>query len=112
MKFYGNYKRILLNETVDQYHRPYILKKYKNCVFFGRMTEGKKEEGILHYFSGKCFQGTFKEDQKHYGLEVDQKELYLGSFKKGLRHGEGILKTAEALMVGTFTYGQFTTVSK
>ena len=56
MQYYGNYKRMLLNETtVDQHHRPYILKKYKNCVFFGRMTDGKKEEGILHYFSGKCF---------------------------------------------------------
>lgn len=61
MKYYGSYKRILLGDmSVDEYHRPYTLKKYKNCVFFGKMTDGKKEEGILHYFSGKCFEGTFK----------------------------------------------------
>ena len=40
------------------------LKKYKNCVFFGHMNNGRKEEGILHYFNGKCFEGKFKEDQK------------------------------------------------
>ena len=32
------------------------------------MHEGKKEKGILHYFSGKCFEGKFKDDQKEFGL--------------------------------------------
>ena len=36
----------------------------------------------------------------------------MGEFRKGLRHGHGILKTSEALMAGTFTYGDFTTVQK
>lgn len=69
------------------------------------MNQNKKEEGILHYFNGKCFEGFFKEDQKEFGLEIDEEEMYIGSFKKGLRHGEGILKTSEILSVGTFTQG-------
>jgi hypothetical protein len=40
-------------------------------VFFGHINNSKKEKGILHYFNGKCFEGTFKEDQKQYGLEID-----------------------------------------
>jgi hypothetical protein len=35
------------------------------------MADGQKEEGILHYFNGKCFEGRFKDDQKDYGLEID-----------------------------------------
>ena len=112
MHYYGSYQKILLQEQEAQVHRPYTLKKYKNCVFFGRMQDGKKEEGILHYFAGKCYEGRFRDDQKDFGLEIDDKELYLGEFKKGLRHGEGILKTAEALFVGRFTYGDFSTASQ
>jgi len=48
-----------------------MLKKYKNCIFFGKMVEGVKVEGILHYFGGKCFEGRFRDDQKDYGLEID-----------------------------------------
>lgn len=112
MHYYGNYQKIFLQEQEVQVHRPYTLKKYKNCVFFGKMHDGKKEEGILHYFNGKTYEGRFRDDQKDYGLEIDDKELYLGEFKKGLRHGEGILKTAEALLVGRFTYGEFSTSSQ
>lgn len=61
MKFYGNYRKMLLTDNDDhQYHIPFTLKKYKNCVFFGRMTDGKKDQGILHYFNGKCYEGKFK----------------------------------------------------
>ena len=113
MQFYHDYKRVYTEEQVDrEVHRPYMLKKYKNCIFFGRMEGGKKDEGTLHYFNGKCFEGKFKDDQKLFGLEIDDQELYLGQFRKGLRHGHGILKTSEALMAGTFTYGEFTTVQK
>ena len=105
MAYFGNYQKIYLQEQETQVHRPYTLKKYKNCVFFGRMLDGKKEEGILYYFNGKCFEGRFRDDQKQYGLQIDEKQLYLGEFRKGLRQGEGILKTTEALHVGRFTYG-------
>ena len=72
IQYYGNYRRIFIENTHDEgVHKPYTLKKYKNCVFFGHMTEGKKEKGILHYFNGKCFEGNFKDDQKLYGLEID-----------------------------------------
>lgn len=87
MNFYSNYKKIYLKEQEVQVHHPYTLKKYKNCVFFGRILDGKKHEGILHYFNGKCFEGKFKDDQKDYGLQIDEKELYLGNYRKGLRHG-------------------------
>lgn len=88
INYYGRYKRVLLSHKVEEtVHQPYTLKKYKNCVFFGHMSQNKKEEGILHYFNGKCFEGVFKEDQKEYGLEIDEGEMYLGTFKKGLRHG-------------------------
>ncbi len=60
MAFYSNYKKISLQEDENEIHHPYTLKKYKNCVFFGRMLDGKKHEGILHYFNGKCFEGKFK----------------------------------------------------
>lgn len=55
MAYFGSYQKIYLHEQETQIHRPYTLKKYKNCVFFGRMIDGKKEEGILYYFNGKCF---------------------------------------------------------
>ncbi len=55
MTYFGSYQKIYLQEQETQVHRPYTLKKYKNCVFFGRMIDGKKEEGILYYFNGKCF---------------------------------------------------------
>jgi hypothetical protein len=42
MAFFGNYQKIYLQEQETQVHRPYTLKKYKNCVFFGRMVDGKK----------------------------------------------------------------------
>jgi hypothetical protein len=65
MRFYGKYRRILITETeTKEEHRPFTLKKYKNCVFFGKMNDGKKIEGVLHYFNGKCFEGKFKDDQK------------------------------------------------
>lgn len=102
---------MIAEERKDQ-HQPYTLKKYKNCVFFGRMNDGKKQEGVLHYFSGKCFEGRFRQDQKQYGLEIDDQELYLGDFKKGLRHGEGVLKTSQTLYVGSFTYGEFSTLAQ
>lgn len=105
MAYFGSYQKIYLQEHQTQVHRPYTLKKYKNCVFFGKMVDAKKDEGILYYFNGKCFEGRFKDDQKEFGLEIDEKELYLGEFRKGLRHGEGILKTTESLFVGRFTYG-------
>jgi hypothetical protein len=60
MNFYSNYRKIMIAEERKEQHQPYTLKKYKNCVFFGRMNEGKKQEGVLHYFSGKCFEGRFR----------------------------------------------------
>jgi hypothetical protein len=73
MAYFGNYQKIYLQEQEAQVHRPYTLKKYKNCVFFGRMIDGKKDEGILHYFNGRTFEGRFKDDQKEFGLEIDEK---------------------------------------
>jgi hypothetical protein len=50
-------------------HQPLTLKKYKNCVYFGPTLNGKKEgEGVLHYFNGKFYEGTFIDDQKIHGL--------------------------------------------
>lgn len=60
MTFYTNYKRVYIKEDEPQSNKPFTLKKYKNCVFFGRMSDGKKDEGVLHYFNGKCFEGKFK----------------------------------------------------
>jgi hypothetical protein len=54
--YYGKYKRVLQTEYQEEVlHRPFVLKKYKNCVFFGHIHDGKKSHGILHYFNGKCF---------------------------------------------------------
>jgi len=38
---------------------------------------------------------------------MDDSELYVGKFKKNQRNGEGILKTNEHLVAGTFTGGEF-----
>jgi hypothetical protein len=36
------------------------LKKYKNCVYFGPMNNGKKDgAGVVYYYSGKIFEGIF-----------------------------------------------------
>lgn len=41
------------------------MKKYKNCVYFGSMNNGKKDgAGVVYYYSGKIFEGTFENDQK------------------------------------------------
>ena len=57
------------------------LKKYKNCVYFGGMTSGRKEgEGILVYYTGKKFEGVFANDLKNRGVELDEDKIYLGDF--------------------------------
>ncbi len=65
INYYGKYRRLLQADYQEEsMHRPFVLKKYKNCVFFGHINNGKKENGILHYFDGKCFEGRFQDDQK------------------------------------------------
>lgn len=41
------------------------LKKYKNCLYFGGMKGSTKEGyGLLIHFSGKRYEGEFKDDLK------------------------------------------------
>ena len=85
-----------------------ILKKYKNCVYYGPIKNSKKHGfGYLHYFSGKFYEGLFEEDQKINGFEMDDSEIYVGKFHKNQRNGEGVLKTNDSLFAGTFTNGEF-----
>lgn len=112
-EFYSNYEPILVckpenNSSQDKGKTPIILKKYKNCVYYGPILNGKKHGfGYLHYFSGRFYEGLFEEDQKTEGFEMDDSELYLGHYKKNQRHGEGILKTNECMLAGYFTNGEF-----
>lgn len=76
MNFYQNYHQILakklqLPEDVneDPRHSQTVLKKYKNCAYFGPIKDGKKNGfGYLHYFSGRFFEGLFRMDQKVEGF--------------------------------------------
>lgn len=71
-----------------------MLKKYKNCCYYGPVKDGKKHGfGYLHYFSGRFFEGLFENDQKIKGFEMDDSELYVGEYEKNQRQGQGILKT-------------------
>lgn len=51
------------------------MKKYKNGVYFGQLSEEIKEGvGIIFYFNGKLYEGEFKNDMKEgkgYELYVD-----------------------------------------
>lgn len=86
------------------------LKKYKNCVYFGGIDNGKKEgSGVLAYFSKKKFEGIFVHDLKKKGLEIDEGEIYFGEFVNGVREGTGILKTQKEMSYGLFKNGYWAT---
>ena len=56
-----------------------VLKKYKNCSYYGTVKDGKKHGfGYLHYYSGRFFEGIFLNDQKIFGFEMNEEEIYLG----------------------------------
>jgi hypothetical protein len=60
---------------VDSVSQTLTLKKYKNCVYFGHLSNGRKSgDGIIYYFSGKIFEGKFVNDQKVYGFEMEDDE--------------------------------------
>ena len=90
-KFYNNYQQILLKKLSlpnEEGSQTIILKKYKNCVYYGPIKNSKKHGfGYLHYFSGKFYEGLFEEDQKINGFEMDDSEIYVGKFKKNQRSG-------------------------
>ena len=43
------------------------MKKYKNGVYFGQISgEGEKNgKGVIFYFNGRTYEGTFVDDLKH-----------------------------------------------
>lgn len=42
------------------------MKKYKNGVYFGQLSEQETKSGvgIIFYFNGKLYEGDFKNDMK------------------------------------------------
>lgn len=53
-----------------------LIKKYKNCVYYGENPQGKAVyEGILYHYKNKLYFGSFKEGRKHgRGCEINYKE--------------------------------------
>ena len=64
--FYTNYEPIYFDRMEEiKKIKGITLKKFKNCVYFGTMNAGRKDGlGILHYYSGKIFEGVFYQDYK------------------------------------------------
>ena len=47
-------------QLIDELHllvRDPIIKKYKNCVFFGEKGNSGSHQGILHYYNHKVYYG-------------------------------------------------------
>jgi hypothetical protein len=43
-----------------------LIKKYKNCVYFGENPQAKIiYEGILYHYKSKLYFGSFKDGKKH-----------------------------------------------
>lgn len=68
-----------------------LIKKYKNCVFFGdNMTNRSEYEGLLYHYKSKLYFGTFKDGKKHgRGCEFNFKEgiVCRGEFRAGVKYG-------------------------
>ena len=43
------------------------IKKYKNGVYFGQLSEDQKKDGvgIVFYYDGRLYEGEFGNDLKH-----------------------------------------------
>ena len=56
-QFFTKYEPIYVNpNSIDSKSKLITLKKYKNCVYFGPMNNGKKDgAGVVYYYSGKIF---------------------------------------------------------
>lgn len=62
---------------------------------------------MLIHFSGKIFEGEFKDDHKSEGVEIDQDFLYIGSFRLGLFSGNGFLRRDADIRCGVFRNGEW-----
>jgi hypothetical protein len=68
-----------------------LIKKYKNCVYFGENPQGKiGYEGILYHYKSKLYFGAFKDGRKHgRGCEVNYKQgtVCRGEYQNGAKIG-------------------------
>jgi hypothetical protein len=46
--------------------KTFQIKKYRNGVYFGQLTEESKKEGkgAIFYYNGRLYEGSFVEDMK------------------------------------------------
>ena len=74
------------------------IKKYKNGVYFGQLTEEDSEgiqskcgKGCVFYNNGRLYEGEFKDDMKHgKGFELyPDSSFYEGDFAGGQKAGRG-----------------------
>lgn len=67
-----------------------LIKKYKNCVYFGENHGKGQYEGILYHYKNKLYFGGFKDGKKHgRGCEVNFKEgtMCRGEYQNGNKIG-------------------------
>lgn len=76
-----------------------LIKKYKNCVYFGENPQGKLSyDGILYHYKSKLYFGLFKDGRKHgRGCEVNYKEgtVCRGEYQNGSKTGPFKVKASD-----------------
>lgn len=88
-----------------------LIKKYKNCVYYGENPQGKLNyDGILYHYKSKLYFGGFKEGRKHgRGCEVNYKEgtVCRGEYQNGGKIGLFKVKSDEYEYEGGIVDGLF-----
>ena len=63
-----------------------LIKKFKNCLFFGENATRPSYQGFLYFFNDKFYYGNMMEEQKHgKGVEIylETNTIYIGNFHRG-----------------------------